>query len=879
MSANLVIVESPAKAKTIEKYLGKDFEVLASYGHVRDLIPKTGAIDTENGFEMKYELIDRNKKHVDKIIKSLKKATTLHLATDPDREGEAISWHLYEHLKEKNLLKDKEVTRVVFYEITKKAVQEAVANPRELAMPMIDAQQARRALDYLVGFNLSPLLWKKIKPSLSAGRVQSPALRMIVEREEEIEAFNPKEYWTLEASVEKGKQPFSAKLHTLAGNNLKQFDLNNTELAMDAKNTVVTESGLVVNEAGEATTKGKLTVSRLEKKQRKRHPSAPFTTSTLQQEASRKLRFTTRRTMSVAQQLYEGIDLGDGPVGLITYMRTDSVSLGNEALEDVRGLIDKRYGADNVNPEIREFKTKSKNAQEAHEAIRPTASANIPDDIKKHLTDEQYKLYNLIWKRTVASQMIHATLDTVSADLSSGEGNFFRATGSAVRNPGFMSVYQEDVDADSDKEDGKEVKESKEKILPIMEEGDVIDLHAVSADQHFTDPPPRFSEASLVKTLEEFDIGRPSTYASIISTLQSREYVELETRRFYPTDIGRIVNRFLTMHFTQYVDYNFTANLENQLDEISRGEKEWIPVLDEFWKPFHELVVDKDESVTREEVMQARVIGTDEKSGKPISVRMGRYGPFVQIGHRDDEEKPLFASLRPGQKMDSVTYEDALELFKLPRSLGETEEGEAISTNFGRFGPYVKYGSKFVSLPKENNDPYEVTREQALEIIAAKKKADAEKLIQDFPDEGIQILNGRWGPYVTDKNKNARVAKDVDAKTLTLEDCIRMLAEAPERKGRGKKAAKKPAAKKAATKKAPAKKAATKKAPAKKAVAKKPAAKKTATKKATTAKKAPAKKAATTAKKAPAKKPAAKKAAPKKAAKDTPATDSDTSSD
>ncbi|RVU83460.1 DNA topoisomerase I [Leucothrix sargassi] len=873
MSENLVIVESPAKAKTIEKYLGKDFEVLASYGHVRDLIPKTGAIDTENDFSMKYELIDRNKKHVDRIIKSLKKAKTLHLATDPDREGEAISWHLYEYLKEKDLLKDKNVTRVVFYEITKRAVQEAVANPRELAMPMIDAQQARRALDYLVGFNLSPLLWKKIKPSLSAGRVQSPALRMIVEREEEIEAFDPKEYWTLEASVEKEKQPFTAKLHTLAGNNLKQFDLNNTELAMGAKNTIVSESGLVVDDEGKATTLGKLTVTRLEKKQRKRHPSAPFTTSTLQQEASRKLRFTTRRTMSVAQQLYEGIDLGDGPVGLITYMRTDSVSLGDEALEDVRGLIDKRYGAASVNPEVREFKTKSKNAQEAHEAIRPTSATNIPDDIKKHLTDEQYKLYDLIWKRTVASQMIHATLDTVSADLSSGEGNFFRATGSAVRDPGFMSVYQEGVDSDNDKDDGKEAKESKEKILPLMEEGDVIDLHAVSADQHFTDPPPRFSEASLVKTLEEYDIGRPSTYASIISTLQSREYVELETRRFYPTDIGRIVNRFLTMHFTQYVDYNFTAKLENQLDEISRGEKEWIPVLDEFWKPFHELVVDKDESVTREEVMQARVIGTDEKTGKPVSVRMGRYGPFVQIGHRDDEEKPLFASLRPGQKMDSVTFEDAMELFKLPRSLGETDEGEAISTNFGRFGPYVKYGSKFVSLPKDNNDPYEVTREQALELIAAKKKADAEKLILDFPDEGIQVLNGRWGPYVTDKNKNARVAKDVDAKTLTLEDCIKMLAEAPERKGRGKK--------KAPAKKAPAKKPAAKKAPAKKTAAKKPAAKKTTT----AAKKTPAKKATTATKKAPAKKPAAKKAAPKKttakkeSAADKSSTDSDTSSD
>ncbi len=544
--------------------------------------------------------------------------------------------------------------------------------------------------------------------------------------------------------------------------------------------------------------------------------------------------------MSVAQQLYEGIDLGDGPVGLITYMRTDSVSLGNDAIEEARGLISQRFGQNAVNPDVREFKTKSKNAQEAHEAIRPTSVTNIPDEIKQHLTDEQYKLYDLIWKRTLASQMIHATMDTVSADLSCSEGNFFRASGSVVRDPGFMSVYQEGVDATSDT--AKENDDKKDKILPIMEEGDKIELLAVSADQHFTEPPPRFSEASLVKTLEEYDIGRPSTYASIISTLQSREYVELETRRFYPTDIGRIVKRFLTEHFTQYVDYNFTANLENELDEISRGEKEWKPVLEAFWTPFHELVVDKDKSVSREEVMQARVIGTDEKTGKPVSVRMGRFGPFVQIGHRDDEEKPQFASLRPGQKMDSVTFEDALELFKLPRALGETEEGEAISTNFGRFGPYVKYGSKFVSLPKDNNDPYTVTLEQALELIAAKKKADAEKLIQDYPDEGIQVLNGRWGPYVTDKNKNARVPKDVDAKTLTLEDCVRMLAEAPERKGRGKKAAAKktekaPAKKKPAAKKPAAKKAATKKAPAKKT-----ATKKTTAKKKPAAKKSPAKK-------------------------------------
>lgn len=800
MSKNLVIVESPAKGKTIEKYLGKDYQVLASYGHVRDLIPKEGAVDPEHGYAMKYDVIDRNEKHVKKIAQSLKKADTLYLATDPDREGEAISWHLYELLKERGSLEGKDVQRVVFHEITKSAVQNAIANPRGLATPLIDAQQARRALDYLVGFNLSPLLWRKIKPSLSAGRVQSPALRMIVEREEEIEKFIPQEYWTLIAQTEKEKQAFTARLHTLNGKKLDQFDINTEALATDAKNKLLSDAN------------GELTVTRVEKKQRKRNPAAPFTTSTLQQEAARKLRFSTRRTMQVAQQLYEGIDLGSGPVGLITYMRTDSVTLANEAIAEIRDLIGNHYQTDDLPSSPRMFQNKSKNAQEAHEAIRPTSVRNIPDKIRSNLTDDQYKLYDLIWKRTVASQMIHATMDTVSADLSASDGNFFRASGSSIRYPGFLKVYNEGLD-DNAKDD------TKEKILPPLDEGDVIDLHDIEANQHFTEPPPRYTEASLVKALEEHGIGRPSTYASIISTLQSREYVELESRRFFPTDIGKIVGKFLAEHFTQYVDYDFTARMEDELDEISRGEKEWVPVLDTFWHPFHELVGEKDKSVTREQVMQARELGIDPKSGKPVSVRMGRYGPFVQIGTKDDEEKPKFASLRPGQKMDEVTLEDAFELFKLPRDLGVSAEGEKISTNIGRFGPYVKYDSKYVSLKKED-DPYTITLERALELVAEKKEIEANRIIQNFADEGIQVLNGRWGPYVTDGNKNAKVPKETDPKTLSLEQCQEMIAKAPEKKTR-----KKAAAKKTTTKRTTTKKTTTKKAPAKKTTAKKTATK------------------------------------------------------
>ena len=789
MSKNLVIVESPAKAKTISKYLGKDFDVLASYGHVRDLIPKVGAVDPDDGFSMKYQIIERNEKHVNAIIRALKKSDALYLATDPDREGEAISWHLIELLKEKKVLGGKPVHRVIFHEITKAAVQEAIDNPRELSGDLVGAQQARRALDYLVGFNLSPLLWKKVQRGLSAGRVQSPALRMIVERELEIEAFKAREYWTIEADLSKDEQPFLSRLVSYGGDKVEQFSFESEAAARDVEKTILDAAD------------GKLTTVSVNKRQRRRNPAAPFTTSTLQQESSRKLGFNTQWTMRVAQKLYEGIELpGEGNVGLISYMRTDSVTLATVAVDEIREVIAQRYGSENVPESPREFKTKSKNAQEAHEAIRPTSVARTPDSLKSALDDDQFRLYSLIWKRTMACQMVPAVFDTVAIELAAGPqdaGHRFRANGSILVKPGFMAVYKEGQDDSNRDDDG-------DRLLPDIAEGDVINMDELRPEQHFTEPPPRFTEASLVKTLEEYGIGRPSTYASIIATLKNREYVEIDSKRFFPTDIGRIVNGFLTDHFAQYVDYDFTAKLEDDLDEVSLGKKEWVPLLDSFWRPFKDLCDDKDNSVTREQVAQARELGTHPKSGKPMTVRMGRYGPFVQIGTKDDEEKPKFAGLRPGQKMNEITMEEALELFKLPRKLGETPDGLAVSASIGRFGPYVRYGDKYVSMKED--DPYTVELPRALELIEAKKIEDANRIIHDFEEQGIQVLNGRYGPYITDKSKNARVPKDREPRSLTLEECVELLAAAPVRGQRGKKKTAKKAAKKKSKKKAAKKK-------------------------------------------------------------------------
>ena len=835
MAKNLLIVESPAKAKTINKYLGKDFQVLASYGHVRDLKPKEGAVDTDNGFAMAYEVIERNEKHVDAIAKAAKLADDIYLATDLDREGEAISWHISEILKERGLTKGKQLHRVVFSEITPKAIKAAVAQPRQLSHDMVDAQQARRALDYLVGFNLSPVLWRKVQRGLSAGRVQSPALRMIVEREEEIEAFIAREYWTIEAGLRHPDGDFSAKLTKLYGKKFEQFDLTNEADALAARDALKQAAG------------GHLTVSDIGSKERKRRPAPPFTTSTLQQEAARKLGFSTSRTMKIAQGLYEGVSIGsEGNVGLITYMRTDSTALSEDATVELRQLIARDFGNKALPDGVQVYKTKSKNAQEAHEAIRPTSAMRTPREVTSFLNDDQRKLYELIWKRTVACQMIHATLNTVSVEFAlanvAGQDASFRSTGTTVIDPGFLAVYEEGRDQKSaeDEDEGRR--------LPKLKVGEKIALHDILADQHFTEPPPRYSEASLVKALEEYGIGRPSTYANIIQVLLNREYVFLDSRRFKPSDVGRAVGKFLTQHFTQYVDYEFTARLEDELDAVSRGEEAWVPLMERFWLPFKQQVDEKTESVDRSEATGARELGNDPKTGKPVSVRLGRYGPYAQIGDKDTDEKLQFASLRPGQSMHTISLEESLELFKLPRKLGQAENGDDVSVGIGRFGPFVKQGDTYASL-KAEDDPYTIELPRALQIVQEKLEMLANRVIKDFGN-GVQVLNGRYGPYITDGEKNARIPKDQEPKDLTEAQCIELLAAAPVKKGRGatKKAAKKAPAKKAAAKKAVAKepavkKAATKKTATKKAATKKTASKKTAVKK-TSTKKAAAKKSA-----------------------------------
>jgi DNA topoisomerase-1 len=820
MAKNLLIVESPAKAKTINKYLGADFKVLASYGHVRDLVPKEGAVDTEHDFAMDYALIDKNIKHVDDIAKAAKAADSIYLATDLDREGEAISWHISEILKERGLLEDRETHRVVFSEITPRAIKEAVAHPRRLSHDLVDAQQARRALDYLVGFNLSPVLWRKVQRGLSAGRVQSPALRMIVEREEEIEAFVPREYWTVEAKLAHRDGEFTARLVKLHGKKFEQFDLTNADDAHAARDALF------------AAAAGKLVVGDIQRKQRQRRPAAPFTTSTLQQEAARKLGMATSRTMRVAQGLYEGVSLGgEGNVGLITYMRTDSTHLSGEAIGELRQAIEREFGRQGLPEHAMVYKTKSKNAQEAHEAIRPTSALRTPKSVAAYLTPDQLRLYELVWKRAVACQMKPATLNTVSVEFPCGDGAF-RATGTTVVDPGFLAVYEEGRDQ-------KSAEDEESRKLPALEVGESVPLTDIAADQHFTEPPPRYSEASLVKTLEEYGIGRPSTYASIIQTLLSREYVILDSRRFKPTDVGRAVAKFLTAHFTRYVDYDFTAKLEDELDAVSRGEEEWRPLMAGFWKPFKALVDDKMETVDRSEATGARLLGDDPRTGKPVSVRLGRYGPYAALGDKDkDDEKLKFASLLPGQSMHTITLEEALELFKLPRKLGHDGDGEEISAGIGRFGPFVKQGKLYASI-KGDESAYTITLERARELIREKQELIANRVINDFGD-GIQVLNGRYGPYITNGEKNAKVPKEREPKSMSHEECKALLEAAPIRRGRG--AFKKTAAKKAAARKAPAKKPAARKPAAKKASAKKSAAKKTGRK--TAARKSTARKAA-----------------------------------
>ncbi|MBX2966533.1 MAG: type I DNA topoisomerase [Cyclobacteriaceae bacterium] len=827
MGKNLVIVESPAKAKTIEGYLGKDFKVASSMGHVRDLPKGSGAIDVENGFEPTYE-ISPDKKDVIKTLKKLAEdAEMVYLASDEDREGEAIAWHLKESLD----LSDKKTRRIVFTEITKKAILNALENPRGIDVDLVNAQQARRVLDRLVGYELSPILWKKVKTGLSAGRVQSVAVRLVVEREREITDFKAKSAFRVTAQFDLGKgKQLQAELP-------ERFDTEEEAL-----------------EFLEACKGAAFTIGDLQTKPLKRSPAPPFTTSTLQQEASRKLSFSVTQTMVVAQKLYEA--------GKISYMRTDSVNLSDEARQGAKKQIEGAYGTEFVN--LRQYKTKSSGAQEAHEAIRPTDFSVLNPGMDRNAQ----RLYELIWKRALASQMADAELEktTATIDISTNPRKLI-ATGEVIKFQGFLSVYMESGDDEDDEQNGK--------VLPPLTVGQKLTLEELVARQTFSRNPPRYTEASLVKKLEELGIGRPSTYAPTISTIQKRGYVVKESRegveraykvfklandavskneeteitgaeknKLFPTNIAMVVTDFLVDHFPDVTDYSFTSEIEQEFDEIAMGKLEWHKMLDNFYLPFHKKVK-KTEQVERSSVSKNKELGVDPKTGKNVYVKLGKFGAYVQVGENPDDnggEKPKFASLRPGQFIENITLEDALELLKMPRQMGEFEEGPVV-VNIGRFGPYVLHDKKFVSIPKEE-DPYTITLDRAIELIKNKRIADANKLIKAFDENpDIQVLNGRFGPYIKAGKKNVKIPKDKVPAELTLEECVALADATPEKKGRwGRFAAKKTEETPTATatpvaKKAPARKTATKKPSAKKTAAKKTAAKKTTAKKVATRRK------------------------------------------
>ncbi|GAA4835968.1 type I DNA topoisomerase [Algivirga pacifica] len=785
MSKNLVIVESPAKAKTIEKYLGQDYKVMSSYGHVRDLPKGNNAINIEQDFAPVYEISSDKKQVVSELKKLSKEVDVVWLATDDDREGEAISWHLLETLK----LKNEKVKRIVFREITKKAILTAIDNPREVDLDLVNAQQARRVLDRLVGFELSPVLWKKVKAGLSAGRVQSVAVRIVVEREREISEFTPESAYKVQAvfDLEGGKQ-----------------------LVADLSKKLKTEeeARAFVEYCKEAA----YSIQDLKVKPGKRTPAAPFTTSTLQQEASRKLGFPVSMTMSVAQKLYEA--------GHITYMRTDSVNLSDDAIAAVSAEISKAYGEDYV--QTRAYKSKSKSAQEAHEAIRPT---NFQFHTLEGIDSREAKLYDLIWKRTVASQMADAKLEKTTAYISidsPAEGEYdytLQASGEVIKFEGFLKVYLESTDEEEDEE--------QKGMLPPLSVGQSLDLNKMVATERFSRPPARYTEASLVKKLEELGIGRPSTYAPTISTIQKRDYVVKEPRegkerdykeitltkgqiaeetrteitgaeknKLFPTNTGMIVNDFLVKYFPGIVDYSFTARVEEQFDLIAHGKLVWNQMIKDFYGSFHQKVEDTSE-VERADVSAARLLGEDPKTGRNIYARLGRFGPIVQLGEQEDEDK-TYASMRKGQYIENITLEEALELFKLPRVVGEFE-GKEITANVGRFGPYVRHDGKFASLGKELA-PETVTEEEAIALILTKREADAKKLIKSFEqDADLQVLNGRWGPYISYKKKNYKIPKGTEAEKLTYGDCIKLIEEAPDPKAKKKTATKKTATKKTTT--------------------------------------------------------------------------------
>ena len=757
MAKNLIIVESPAKARTISKFLGEDYTVTASMGHVRDLPSSKLGFDPENGFAPDYEISKNKKKTVSELKKQIDKDTVVYLATDEDREGEAISWHLLAALS----LKKQPVKRIVFHEITKPAILNALKNPRELDQQLVDAQQARRILDRAVGYELSPLLWKKIKPGLSAGRVQSVSVYILVEREREIRKFIPEEYWKIRADF----SDFSAELKKLDGKPAR----------------VVNETGALEVEA--SVKQGDFVVNEVEERMTNRKPGAPFTTSTIQQEASVKLGYSVKRTMVVAQQLYEGnFEIPDYSGGLITYMRTDSVALASQALTQAQEVINLEYGLKFGLKEPRLFKNRIANAQEAHEAIRPVDLSLKPSTVKVHLSSDQFRLYSLVWKRTLASQMAPAEIARTTLKIAAGAQKeyLFVAKGQRVVFPGFLQAYTEGL------EDPSAAAVEKDVILPKVEKDQQLPLKKLNLEQLFTKPPARYTEASLVKKMESEGIGRPSTYAPTISTIQDRGYVEVTPeKQLKPTSIGEVVTDFLTNHFSEIVDLGFTAKIERNFDRIANGEEEWVEMMGSFYKPFHERVVEKDGSVTRAEVLKRRELGADPESGKPVSVSIGRYGPMVQIGKREDEEKPRFASLPDSLNLNDVSLEEAMDCFALPRTLGNHENGEKIIVNNGRFGPYVKLGKNFFSLPK-GEDPLKTDLAQAIEIIREGLEKKAKSTIHDFGE--ILVLDGRYGPYIKSGKKNYKIPKGIEPESLDEAACLKIITEAPPPKaGRGGK--------------------------------------------------------------------------------------------
>ncbi|RXK02995.1 DNA topoisomerase I [Arcobacter sp. CECT 8989] len=772
---NLVIVESPAKAKTISKFLGKDFKVMASMGHVRDLPKSKLGFDPENNFEPKYLVSTDKKKVISDLKKEITKDTTIYLAADEDREGEAIAWHLIPALKiEKNPLK-----RIVFHEITKDAILEAINNPREVNQHLVDAQQARRILDRAVGYELSPLLWKKVRYGLSAGRVQSVAVRIIVDRENEIRAFEPEEFWKIKSNF--ANPELKAELAKVDG---KAKKIRNEQEAKE-----IEASALASN----------FKLADIEEKESKRNPAAPFTTSTLQQEASRKIGLSVKQTMVIAQQLYEG-NVGNIPNhtgGLITYMRTDSLNLSKVATSAAKEVIEAEYGKEYSLAKPRAYKSKAKGAQEAHEAIRPVNMALKPSDIKAYVEPSQFRLYSLIWKRTLATQMAPAVIANTTYKIEAGKDKEleFQAKGQRIVFAGFMKAYTEGSD------NPESALDSSEKILPTIKKDTILDLEKLDLEQNFTKPPARYTEASLVKKLESEGIGRPSTYAPTISTIQAREYVvKTEDKKLAPTPTGEIVNSFLVDHFPGIVDLGFTARVEEEFDDIAEGKIAWQQVMNEFYGGFKKTIDEKEESVNKEDYLQIREIGTDPESGKPISARVGRYGPFVQIGTKDDEEKPKFVAIPDHLNMDTITLEEALFLFTLPRVVGQTDEGEDIKANIGRFGPYLQVKSTYYSLKED--DPYTIEEARAKEVIKEISEAKAKALIKDFPEEKIQVLTGRYGPYIKKGRKNFKIPKGVEAEDLTLEQVLEIIEKDPKSKT---------AAKKTTAKKAPAKKTTTRK--------------------------------------------------------------------